>query len=273
MLKSLRKAFVIGLLAFLSCTIAIACQTVEQRAGSVAQTPIEKSSDKHSIHWSYGGAGNPTRWAELSEEYAICEAGNSQSPVDIATQSQREENSTSIEFNYQAMPLAVTNNGHTIQVNYPQGSSINIAGKEYKLLQFHFHTPSEHTLDENAYAMELHLVHQNSEGNLAVVGVFMKQGQENTALKPIWDNLPSEKGVKEVSTVTINASSFLPENREYYSYSGSLTTPPCSQEVSWNVLKMPIEVSAEQLEQFMDIYQMNARPVQALNQRKIQFNQ
>lgn len=272
MLKSLKKAFVIVSLVFLSCTIAIAGQAVQQTDGSVPQTPTEKSSHTHSIHWSYGGAGNPTRWAELSEEYAVCETGNSQSPVDIATQSQRQENSNSIEFNYKAMPLAVTNNGHTIQVNYPQGSSINIAGKEYQLLQFHFHTPSEHTVDENAYAMELHLVHKNSFDRLAVVGVFIEQGQENAALKSIWDNIPSEKGVKEVRAVTINASSLLPGNREYYSYSGSLTTPPCSQEVSWNVLKMPIEASAEQIEQFMDIYQMNARPVQPLNRRTIELN-
>ena len=272
MLKFLQKNFVFVSLVLFCFITVISCQSVNPSAQSVEQNTPENYAEKKSVDWSYGGAGNPTRWAELSEEYAVCETGNSQSPVDIATETQPQENSSKIEFNYQPMPLAVTNNGNTIQVNYPQGSSIKIKGQEYQLLQFHFHTPSEHTVDENAYAMELHLVHQNSEGNLAVVGVFIKQGQENATLQPIWENIPSEKGVKEVSTVTIDASSLLPENREYYSYTGSLTTPPCSEEVSWNVLKMPIEASAEQIEQFMEIYQMNARPVQPLNQRKVQLN-
>ena len=192
--------------------------------------------------------------------------------MDIATQTQPPEESNPIQFNYQPINLTVKNNGHTIQVDYPPGSAIVLDGKKYELLQFHFHTPSEHTVDRIALAMEMHLVHQNSEGNLAVVGVLVKEGEENYFLQQIWEHLPESKGEKEVKGVKINAENLLPSNRDYYSYSGSLTTPPCSEGVSWNVLKMPIEASAEQIEHFMEIYQMNARPVQPLNRRKIKLN-
>ena len=162
---------------------------------------------------------------------------------------------------------------HNVQVNYDKGSSLTVNGQEYELVQFHFHTPSEHTFNEEAYGMELHLVHQNQEGEYAVVGVFIKEGEENPLLATIFNNLPSEDGTKSVDDVTINAIDFLPPERSYYNYSGSLTTPPCTEGVSWYVLDTPIEVSEEQMNQFADLYTVNARPIQPLNERQVEHSE
>lgn len=272
MLQKFQNISIIGLIILGYCLVIllfkIALPTEHSLKNSAADSP-----EPPSVHWSYGGSGNPTRWGKLKEEYALCAAGNSQSPVDISPEIQAQEKPQPIKFNYRLINFTVKNNGHTIQVDYPPGSYIILDGKKYNLLQFHFHTPSEHLVNQVAAAMEMHLVHQNAEGQLAVVGVFIEAGEENYFLQQIWEHLPELEGEEEVKRVKINAENLLPENRSYYSYSGSLTTPPCSEGVSWNVLKTPIEASAEQIEQFMEIYQMNARPVQPLNRRKIELNQ
>lgn len=276
MSKKLHNVFIIALTILGYCLVIILFQVVIR--GHISPEKLaEESPEKHSVHWSYGGSGNPTRWGQLSENYRLCETGTSQSPIDISTKHpthiQIQEEFKPIQFNYQLINFTVKNNGHTIQVDYPPGSYIILDGKKYNLVQFHFHTPSEHLVNEVAWPMEMHLVHQNAEGQLAVVGVLIEEGEENYFLQQIWDHLPEAEGEEEVKRVKINAENLLPENRSYYSYSGSLTTPPCSEEVSWNVLKIPIKASEEQIEQFMEIYQMNSRPVQPLNRRKIELNQ
>ncbi|MBE9041980.1 carbonic anhydrase family protein [Oscillatoriales cyanobacterium LEGE 11467] len=227
------------------------------------------SKESSSTHWGYGGEGNPTRWGELNPDYGLCETGTRQSPINIESVS--ISRFTPIEFNYQSIPLTVFNNGHTIQVNYAEGSQIELDESVYKLLQFHFHTPSEHYIDGKAAAMEVHFVHQDDRGKLAVVGIAIEEGESNPVLEKIWDNLPLEGEEKTVETVTVNAEDLLPDNRTYYSYSGSLTTPPCSEEVSWNVMQTPIQASAEQIDRFASIYQVNARPIQPLNDRTIEL--
>lgn len=239
-------------------------------SASLVVVPSIKSSAEPASDWGYGGAGNPTRWAELSPEYKLCEAGRDQSPVNFDKASSK--NLGKIEYNYQPSTLEVVNTGHTIQVNYPKGSSIKINGKLYELLQFHFHTPSEHTVDEEAYALEGHLVHRNQEGRLAVVGVFIKEGNQNSFLESIWQNLPEAGKSKKVSNVKIDASRLLPASNSYYSYEGSLTTPPCSEGVTWIVMKTPIEASKEQIAKFVSLYEVNARPVQPINGRQIWSN-
>jgi len=268
MLPKVQNISTLGIIILGYCLIIVLFKTALPKHHPVEQIS-ENSAEK--LHWSYGGSGNPTRWGTMAEEYALCDAGNSQSPVDIASKTQPQEESQPIQFNYQPIALTVKNNGHTIQVDYPPGSFIKIDGNIYKLLQFHFHTPSEHTIDGIASAMEMHLVHQSSQGKLAVVGVLIEAGSENYFLKEILENLPETEEEAEVEGVKINVETLLPNNRSYYSYSGSLTTPPCSEGVSWNVMKTPITASAEQIEQFMEIYQMNARPVQPLNRRKVQL--
>lgn len=230
-----------------------------------------KASEEGQAQWSYGGSTNPTRWGELSEEFAICDRGRNQSPVNIERGSVGAE--ARIQFNYQRTPLEVENNGKTIEVPYREGSWVRIDGRRYDLVQFHFHTPSEHQMDGKAYAMEAHLVHRNSAGQLAVIGVFIKAGEGNSFLEQIWEIMPETEGVSTDEGVSINVLDLLPAENTYYNYRGSLTTPPCSQNVLWLVLETPIEASAEQIDQFTSIYQMNARPPQPLNGRVIRIRQ
>jgi carbonic anhydrase len=172
-----------------------------------------------------------------------------------------------LSVHYRETPLQIVNNSHTIQVDYAPGSYAELGGKRYDLAQFHFHSPSEHTVAGKHFDMEAHLVHRDTEGKLAVVGVFLKKGQELAALKGVWENLPKSEAEKTVAGVTADATALLPAHRAYYSYSGSLTTPPCSEGVSWFVIAEPVEVSAEQIEAFRAIVSRNARPVQPLNGR------
>lgn len=246
-------------------------QPTNAASESPATNPEPEPQKEHSIHWSYGGEVNPTRWGEVSPEFALCETGTAQSPVNIEKASKQQP--AKIELNYQPTPLEVINTGHTIQVNYAPGSFVNIDGKQYELLQFHFHTPSEHNVEKNAYAMELHFVHRNEQDKLAVVGVFIKEGKPNDSLETIWQNMPQTQGENKLDSVQFNASNLLPSDLTHYSYIGSLTTPPCSEGVSWNILTTPIEASEEQISEFMAIYNVNARPIQPLNDRAIELNQ
>ncbi len=220
------------------------------------------------VHWTYEGQTGPEHWGDLSPEFAACKEGKRQSPVDITgvVTADLED----ISFDYKASPLKIINNGHTIQVNYAKGSSITIGGKKYDLLQFHFHSPSEHTVNGKHYDMVAHLVHKSNDGQLAVVAVFMKKAGQNDFIRTLWSNLPSEEGhEKTVSSVKINVKDLLPANKSYYSYHGSLTTPPCSETVSWYILKTPVEVSGSQVSTFTSLFKKDIRPVQALNGRVI----
>jgi carbonic anhydrase len=270
-IKTLSKYWLNFVLVVGYCLVILSLEFIINPKSNAPEHQLA-APNHHLVHWSYGGSRNPTRWGELSEDYILCETGKSQSPIDLPQEIPADETAQPINFNYQRIPLTIKNNGHTIQVNYAPGSSIQINGETYQLLQFHFHTPSEHTVDEKAYGMEMHLVHQNHAGNFAVVGVLIEEGEENYFLQPLWDHFLESEGEKKLEKLMINAQSLLPEKREYYRYDGSLTTPPCSEGVNWYVMKTPIEASAEQIEQFMKIYQMNARPVQPLNRRKIHRN-
>ncbi|MBI1876654.1 MAG: carbonic anhydrase family protein [Chloroflexi bacterium] len=218
------------------------------------------------VHWTYEGAEGPEYWGELSQDFALCSTGTEQSPIDVPSTS--SVNPADITFNYQPTALNIFNNGHTIQVNYDPGSSIDVGGKTYDLKQFHFHTPSEHAVDSNHTDLEMHLVHQSADGQLAVVGVMLRQGSENPAFQPVFDNLPAQESEPTaVGNVTVNASDLLPQERTYYRYNGSLTTPPCSEGVQWLLMNTPVELSEVQVTAFQSIFQNDARPVQPLNER------
>lgn len=223
------------------------------------------ASEEHA-HWGYVGAEDPTHWGELSEEYQACRLGQQQSPIDLQNPIRAELQP--LQIDYHDIPLRILNNGHTIQVNAEPGNQITLNGTVYELNQFHFHHPSEHHLIGETYPMELHLVHKDSTGALAVLGVFLKAGSENEALKPVWEAMPSETQPEQVvANVKIPIASLLPAEREAYEYFGSLTTPPCSEVVNWVVFLNPIEVSQSQIDQFTQIFSLNARPVQSLNHR------
>jgi carbonic anhydrase len=219
-------------------------------------------------HWTYEGEDGPQFWGELSPDYALCSAGRAQSPVDIT--GEQEVNLADLTLNYHASALNIFNNGHTIQVNYDAGSTLIYNENEYQLVQFHFHHPSEHLIDGHGFAMELHLVHRDTNGALAVVGVMLSEGaEENAAYAPIFAHLPLTEGEPAPTGIQINAAHLMPEHFRYFTYLGSLTTPPCAQGVRWLVLDTPVVLSVAQLESFGAIFEMNARPVQPINHRDL----
>jgi carbonic anhydrase len=222
--------------------------------------------------WGYVGQDDPSHWGELSAEYQACKIGAQQSPINL--QEAIDAELSPIQINYQPVPLRILNNGHTIQVNATPGNQITIDGTPFELLQFHFHHPSEHTLMGQAYPMELHLVHKSEAGELAVLGVFLQAGQENAALKPIWDAMPEKpQPEKAIAGVTVPIASLLPAKQDTYRYYGSLTTPPCSETVRWMVFGEPIQVSQAQIDKFAQVFSLNARPVQPINRRYLLHSQ
>ena len=230
--------------------------------------PIYGMGSGGGANWGYEGAEGPSNWGNLSTGYATCKTGLSQSPIDISHTV--KVNLGSHEFDYRDSPLKIINNGHTIQVNVGPDSHMRINGKTYQILQFHFHSPSENIKDGHPFAMEAHLVHKNDAGELAVVGVFMKEGASNPFIETLWHNLPdSINHEKVVPGVMVNPAELLPANGSYYHFSGSLTTPPCSEGVQWYVMKSPIEVSADQIRTFVSMVSHNARPIQPIGDRTV----
>lgn len=218
-------------------------------------------------HWGYEGQEGPAHWGDLSHDYGTCKSGKSQSPIDIS--STMSAKLADIKFSYHAAPVDVVNNGHTIQMNYAKGSTISVGGKSYNLLQFHFHSPSEHHVNGKPYDMVAHLVHQAADGQLGVVGIMMKVGKANPVIASIWKHMPKNSGDHNTMTDTVNVADLLPTKHSYFNYSGSLTTPPCSEGVNWMVMQTPVEVSAEQVAGFTSIFAKSVRPVQPVNGRMI----
>ncbi len=247
-----------------------AVQAVEPAAADAGHEMKEKvaaHAPAHA-HWGYSGAEAAPYWGTLDESYHACLQGTEQSPINISTFLQ--EDLPAIEPSYEPSGLSVVNNGHTIQVNYGAGSVFKAGNVNYELLQLHFHTRSEHYLDGAPYPMEVHFVHKAADGSLGVIGVMMKVGEHNPTIEGIWQNAPiNTGGEKNIDSVKISATDLMPASLEYYKYNGSLTTPPCSEGVSWHVMKDPIEVSEIQLKAFQALFPVNARPVQPLNERVV----
>ncbi|WP_374652423.1 carbonic anhydrase [Dongia sp.] len=216
-------------------------------------------------HWTYEGEGGPEHWGELSPDFKVCELGFEQTPIDLTRAVSAQL--TGVIPQFQPMPLKILNNGHTVQVNCQPGSRSLIDGKSFELLQFHFHHPSEHLLSGQSFDLELHFVHRSAEGQLAVLGVFIRAGAENAALVPVWAAMPKEAAEEADAGTTIALDGLLPVGRGFFRYQGSLTTPPCSEGVLWTVFKDPIEASTAQIGQFAALFPNNARPVQSLHRR------
>jgi carbonic anhydrase len=222
----------------------------------------------HEIHWSYEGEGAPANWGTLKPEWQLCNVGERQSPIDIRDGIKVELEP--IRFDYRPSNFRIVDNGHTIQVNLGPGNTIAVMGRMYDLVQFHFHRPSEERINGRGFDMVVHLVHKDLDGRLAVVAVLLERGQAHPVMQTLWNNLPLEKHSDySPEGVAIDLNQLLPENRSYYTYMGSLTTPPCSEGVMWMVMKQPAQVSAEQIAIFSRLYPMNARPVQSIRGRLI----
>lgn len=229
------------------------------------------SAEKKVAQWSYGGADGPAKWGLLDKAYEDCKFGELQSPIDIPDAAARKGDLPSLLFDYKAAPLKIIDNGHTIQVNYAPGSHVMVAGKKYELVQFQFHRPSEEKINGKGHDMAAHLLHKGPDGKHAVIAILLDTGAESRLIKTLWDNLPKDKGKENVvDAVTINAMDLLPKNKGYYTFSGSLTAPPCTEDVTWFILKTPVTVSADQIARFARYYPMNARPVQPVYGRDIQ---
>ena len=217
-------------------------------------------------HWTYG---EEKEWGTLAPAFAECKLGKTQSPIDIQTKSVQKANLAPIKTAYKSAASEVINNGHTIQVNLTNAGSATVPSGEYQLLQFHFHTPSEEKINGKNFPLVAHLVHKNADGKLAVIAVLFKEGKDNPALTPIFSVMPAKEG-KVALQGNFDASTLLPSTLGYYAFTGSLTTPPCSEGVAWQVLNTPVEISKSQIASFQKIYKMNARPVQPLNGRVVQ---
>ncbi|HUL80886.1 MAG TPA: carbonic anhydrase family protein [Gammaproteobacteria bacterium] len=224
-----------------------------------------------SRYWAYNGETGPPYWGLMGEEFRACRDGKAQSPIDIRDASVHAANLPAIEFHYQPSKLTINDTTHTIEVTYAPGSYVTVGNERYELKQFHFHRPSEEQINGKSYAMAAHLVHESADGKVAVVTVFLTKGDApSSLLKTLWDNVPKIRKVDTpVDAVTIDASKLLPASKAYYKYSGSLTTPPCTEGVTWFVLKSPTTVSAGEIDRFAKLYLRNARPVQPLNGREI----
>ena len=226
-----------------------------------------KKDDKHAApHWDYEGEMGPEKWGK---EFPTCAKGKSQSPLDIKGPFVKSRMVVSADYKEGA--LKMINNGHTIQVNIPPGSKLRVDGIVHELLQFHFHKPSEEKIDGKPMAMVVHFVHKNADGKLAVLGVLLKEGNENPGIKTLWANLPKEENVEYVPEgVNFNPGNLLPREFDFYSYEGSLTTPPCTEGVRFFILKTTVNIAKEQVQAFP--FKMNARPVQPLNGRELLSN-
>jgi carbonic anhydrase len=221
-------------------------------------------------HWGYEGDEGPANWGELSAKYAMCRDGMNQSPIDLVADF--HVGLPEIVFEYKGTPIRETNNGHTIMLKASPGNYLNVPEKEwrYQLVQGHFHSPSEHTINGKSYAMEIHLVHADLDGQIAVAGVMIEEGEENAMLNRIWSFMPEQVGETRESPLTVFEAGVMPPTRNYFTYDGSLTTPPCTEGIQWFVLRDPLTASAEQIARFKErVGSSTNRPTQPHNARMI----
>ena len=252
--------------------MAETAQPAADAAGaSPGQVPAASSDSKPAekpAHWSYGGNEGPAYWGELSTDYSQCSIGRNQSPVDLNQDDAIRSNKDSVQVDYQPMGYELVNNGHTLQAT-PQGTQppLQIGSRTFTLKQFHFHDPSEHTFKGRHFPLELHLVHRAEDGALAVLAVVFQEGDENPALAPLVAESLS-RGQTRKLTEPLDIRPLLPKKLSYFRLNGSLTTPPCSEGVTWVVFSSPVTASKAQIEALGQIMGgPNNRPVQPLNAR------
>jgi len=218
------------------------------------------AAPKISNHWDYDGEFGPENWGKINPAWAQCGKGSRQSPIDI--RDGMKVNLDEIDFDYRPATFTEIDNGHTVQVNVAGGSFINVGVERYELVQFHFHRPSEERINGKGTEMVIHLVHRDTKGRLAVVAVLLERGKGNDAIQTVWNNIPLEKGQLGAPGIELDPLELLPNRRQYYTYMGSLTTPPCTENVLWLVMKQPMTASPAQMALFSRLYPLNARPVQ-----------
>ena len=219
-------------------------------------------------HWGYEGEAGPQNWGKLDPNFGVCASGKNQSPIDL--NGFIEADLKALKLDYSAGIVDILNNGHTVQINYAAGSSLAVDGLRFELKQFHFPAPSENKINAKHFSLEGHLVHADKDGNLAVLAVMFQEGAANTLLAKLWEKMPNKAGEKSAPATGLSVSQLLPNERDYYRFNGSLTTPPCSEGVSWFVIKKPATASKAQIQQFSKaIGFANNRPIQSKNARSV----
>lgn len=248
--------------------------SVEKAGATTAKTETTKSPMKlgkdasHAASWSYEGKEGPEYWGKLQPEFSTCDTGRNQSPINIDATVVASLKPLKVSQKFPAKDIA--NNGYTIQANFKDGNMLMIDDTAFKMKQVHFHAPSENTIRGKSYPLEAHFVHADAKGNLAVIGVVFKIGSANVGLEKLWKQLPNETGTPTTLKARVLASEMIPEDKNYYRFSGSLTTPPCSEGVRWLVMKTPITASKAQIDAFeRAMRHHNNRPIQPLNGRVI----
>jgi carbonic anhydrase len=237
--------------------VVLACVSLSAVAPAMAQH-----------HWGYSGHEGPRNWGKLDPKFAACAIGKNQSPVNLPSFKKGQQKP--VEFDYKGGASEILNNGHTIEIEYREGSSLILDGHTYELKQFHFHAPSENTINGKHFPLEGHLVHADKDGHLAVVAILFNEGPANPLIASLWQGIPSKVGEKHELPEPLNAVQLLPSDREYYRFAGSLTTPPCSEGVTWLVVRKPVTASKEQIAAFSKAVGFaNSRPVQPLNARRV----
>jgi carbonic anhydrase len=251
--------------------LAVACLASAAHAGDAAHD--HEHAHGGAPHWTYDGANGPAHWAQINNAFQTCESGRAESPIDIRSAKKAPDGTPRIQFSYEPMPVHLLNTGHAIQfAAQPGKDSVTLGDTRYQLVQFHFHSPGEERFAGRASPMDMHLVHSDENGKLLVVAVqFVVGDKPNAVLGALLDDIPEKAGEEKTDdALMINPAGLLPKTASsYYTYSGSLTTPPCSEGVTWIELKEPVTISRAQLEAMRKFYYHNQRPVQPLNGREI----
>lgn len=238
------------------------------RLTTIAALALGAIAPAHAQHWGYSGEAGPENWSKVDPKNVMCALGRNQSPIDLAGFVEAELKP--LKLAYKAGAGDIVNNGHTVQINYAPGSTLTVDGRTFKLKQFHFHSPSENKVGGKQFPLEGHLVHADEDGNLAVVAVMFQEGAANGLLAKLWEKMPAKAGEKAELPAGLSAAQLLPAERDYYRFTGSHTTPPCSEGVWWLVMKKPVSVSKAQVGQFSKtIGFANNRPIQPVNARPV----
>lgn len=250
--------------------IAAAEKARKQQAAKAAAAAVAAKAPPprvYGTHWTYEGEFGPSNWHKINSDWTKCSTGTRQSPIDI--RDGMKVDLEQIAFDYRPSGFSVTDNGHTVQVAVGPGNYLSVAGRTYELQQFHFHRPAEERINGKGFEMVVHLVHKDVEGKLAVLALLLERGKPQPTIQTVWNNLPLEKGDTATPSIVLDPNDLLPQRRDYYTFMGSLTTPPCTEGVLWLVMKEPVQASPSQLALFSRLYPFNARPVQASSGRMI----
>ncbi len=254
-------------LAEMRATQAARAAARARRAAVVKAAPPPPPPVARGTHWSYEGESGPANWSKINVDWAKCGNGSRQSPIDIRDGMKVELEQ--ISFDYHPSSFSVVDNGHTVQVGVSGGNYITVQNRMFELQQFHFHRPSEERINGKAFEMVVHLVHRDAEGRLAVLALLLERGAPQATIQTVWNNLPLEKFETMQPTILLDPAEMLPARRDYYTYMGSLTSPPCSEGVLWLVMKQPVQASPAQMALFSRLYPLNARPIQPASGRII----